>query len=93
MSYDWYLNDVPVDVEQNPRYRTGWYERKGYLFIEPVTFGEAGNYTCVARSPVGQIQTSAQLFVTGSVSYKYGFFRDGSSILQVVVRMCDSFDG
>ncbi|GAV00648.1 hypothetical protein RvY_11468-1 [Ramazzottius varieornatus] len=65
VTYDWYLNDVPVDVGQNPRYRTGWNERRGYLFIEPVTFGEAGNYTCVARSPVDRIQTSSQLFVTG----------------------------
>ena len=54
VSYRWSLNGLPLALSDNPRLRTGWRERRGYLFIDAVSFGDAGDYTCKSSPMMGQ---------------------------------------
>lgn len=64
--YEWRLNGLLLDVGENPRFYTGWKQNRGYLFVQQVTYGETGDYTCLVKTPIAQISHTGRLEVIGS---------------------------
>jgi hypothetical protein len=65
MSYEWQLNGVPLHIPLNPRLHTGWKERRGYLFVDAVSFSDAGDYTCVMKTPIAAVSHTARIDAIG----------------------------
>lgn len=78
MIYRWTLNGLPIDPDTDPRYeiplanlrrsgqsRPGPWSGYGYLAIINATYGEAGDYQCIAQTTVGEDRATAAIRVMG----------------------------
>lgn len=63
IAYIWLHNNVRINFTIQPQFSVGY--EPGYLKIHNITFAEAGVYTCLIKTSIGQNYASAELIVNG----------------------------
>lgn len=61
LAYTWTFNQVPIKDFENPR----WFTDENVFDIINITFADTGDYTCIVKSAVGQINSTTKLIVQG----------------------------